>query len=107
MFYHQINGIILVHDVSNRKSYYNLWNWVSEIIESEGYKEFERTSNLSCMSAVNWNYGGGNWTVSGGGLVNGNNTLNININGNVNGLSSSTFNGHKKNGMYFLKFMDI
>jgi hypothetical protein len=112
MFYHQINGIILVHDVSNRKSYYNLWNWVSEIIESEGYKEFEKTSNLGgtsgSYSGINWNYnGGGNWgTASGGGSSGGSNTLNTNINGNMNGLSSNVFNGYKKNGMYFLKFMD-
>ncbi|CAG8781398.1 23136_t:CDS:2, partial [Cetraspora pellucida] len=42
MFYHQINGIILVHDVSNRKSYHNLWKWIAEMIYSEAYKESER-----------------------------------------------------------------
>ncbi|RGB28909.1 P-loop containing nucleoside triphosphate hydrolase protein [Rhizophagus diaphanus] len=106
MFYHQINGIILVHDVSNRRSYYNLWNWVSEIIESEGYKEFEKSSNSSGMSgshaSMNWNSSGsGNWnTVSGslsGSWMSGSNTLNNSISGNMNGLSSSTYNGHKKN----------
>ena len=111
MFYHQINGIILVHDVSNRKSYYNLWNWVSEVIESEGYKEFEKTNNLGGISAgTNWN-GSGSWgTVSGNGSgswTSGNNTLNVNTNGNLNGLSSSTYNGYKKNGMYIPKFIVI
>ncbi|CAG8801272.1 13653_t:CDS:2, partial [Dentiscutata erythropus] len=45
MFYQQINGIILVHDVSNRKSYYNLWRWIAEIIHSDAYKESERLNN--------------------------------------------------------------
>jgi hypothetical protein len=108
MFYHQINGIILVHDVSNRRSYYNLWNWVSEIIESEGYKEFEKSSNSSGMSgshaSMNWNSSGsGSWsTVSGslsGSWMSGSNTLNNSISGNMTGLSSSTYNGHNKNGM--------
>ncbi|CAJ0909025.1 7626_t:CDS:2, partial [Entrophospora sp. SA101] len=45
MFYHQINGIILVHDVSNRKSYYNLWKWVVEILNSEAYKDTEKSNN--------------------------------------------------------------
>src|SRR6266542_782551 len=106
MFYHQINGIILVHDVSNRKSYYNLWNWVSEIIESEGYKEFEKSSNLGGISGshagTNWiGSGSGSWgSVSGSGSgswMSGSNTLNNSISGNM---SSSTYNGHKKNGLY-------
>ncbi|GBC47494.2 RAB-like protein 3 [Rhizophagus irregularis DAOM 181602=DAOM 197198] len=106
MFYHQINGIILVHDVSNRRSYYNLWNWVSEIIESEGYKEFEKSSNSSGMSgshaSMNWNSSGsGSWSnVSGslsGSWMSGSNMLNNSISGNMTGLSSSTYNGHKKN----------
>jgi len=117
MFYHQINGIILVHDVSNRKSYYNLWNWVSEIVESEGYKEFEKTSSLGSMSGsysgTNWNgSGSGSWSSSSGsGLSNwmsGSSTLNINninINGGINGMSSSTYNGHKKNGIYFSNYI--
>ncbi|CAI2180051.1 10016_t:CDS:2 [Funneliformis geosporum] len=91
MFYHQINGIILVHDVSNRKSYYNLWNWISEIIESEGYKEFEKSSSLG--SSWNGN-GSGCWGAASGG---GSNTLNSNLNGNINGLSSNAYNGYKKN----------
>jgi hypothetical protein len=101
MFYHQINGIILVHDVSNRKSYYNLWNWVSEIIESEGYNEFEKSSNSSGMSG---SHAGMNWNSSGSaswGWMSGSNTLNNSISGNMNGLSSSTYNGHKKGGMKF------
>ncbi|GES89283.1 rab-like protein 3 [Rhizophagus clarus] len=100
MFYHQINGIILAHDVSNRKSYYNLWNWISEIIESEGYKEFEKSSNSSVMSGshagMNWNNSGnGSWSTANGNLSSSWN--NNNISGNMNGLPSSTYNGHKKN----------
>ncbi|CAG8573362.1 2227_t:CDS:2 [Paraglomus occultum] len=44
MFYHQVNGIILVHDVSNRKSYYNLWRWIAEMLHSEAYKDNEKSS---------------------------------------------------------------
>ncbi|CAG8578239.1 1768_t:CDS:2 [Funneliformis mosseae] len=100
MFYHQINGIILVHDVSNRKSYYNLWNWISEIIESEGYKEVERSSSLG--SSWNGN-GSGCWGPSSGGgssgwmSGSGSGTLTANINGSTNGLSSNSYNGYKKN----------
>ncbi|CAG8542977.1 9402_t:CDS:2 [Paraglomus brasilianum] len=43
MFYHQVNGIILVHDVSNRKSYYNLWRWIAEVLHSEAYKDNEKS----------------------------------------------------------------
>ncbi|CAG8791644.1 12621_t:CDS:2, partial [Acaulospora morrowiae] len=42
VLYHQINGIMLVHDVSNKKSYYNLWKWIAEVIYSDAYKESER-----------------------------------------------------------------
>jgi len=43
MFYHQVNGIILVHDVSNRKSYHNLWRWIAEVLHSEAYKDNEKS----------------------------------------------------------------
>jgi len=37
-FYKDIKGIILVHDLSNNKSYKNLWKWLKEIIHSETFK---------------------------------------------------------------------
>ncbi|CAG8585023.1 12271_t:CDS:2 [Ambispora leptoticha] len=51
MFYHHVDGIILVHDVSNRKSYYNLWRWIAEVLNSDAFKEEgERVMNGSMMS---------------------------------------------------------
>ena len=38
MFYKDIKGIILVHDLSNNKSYKNLWKWLQEIMQSETFK---------------------------------------------------------------------
>ncbi|CAG8833458.1 8159_t:CDS:2, partial [Gigaspora margarita] len=61
MFYHQINGIILVHDVSNRKSYHNLWKWIAEVIYSEAYKESERVNNVA---NANWSMGSGSGSGS-------------------------------------------
>ncbi|ORX98206.1 P-loop containing nucleoside triphosphate hydrolase protein [Basidiobolus meristosporus CBS 931.73] len=42
IFYSNVNGIILVHDLSNRKSYYNLWRWMEEVLDSEAFKDGER-----------------------------------------------------------------
>ncbi|KAK9762480.1 hypothetical protein K7432_011735 [Basidiobolus ranarum] len=42
VFYSNVNGIVLVHDLSNRKSYYNLWRWMEEVLESEAFKDGER-----------------------------------------------------------------
>lgn len=39
VFYQLINGIILVHDVTNRKSLDNLKNWLYEIINKESGKD--------------------------------------------------------------------
>ncbi|CAG8523650.1 4129_t:CDS:2 [Ambispora gerdemannii] len=51
MFYQHIDGIILVHDVSNRKSYYNLWRWIAEVLNSDAFKEGgERAMNGSMTS---------------------------------------------------------
>lgn len=36
VFYNQINGIILVHDLTNRKSHDNLQRWLYEIINKDG-----------------------------------------------------------------------
>jgi Rab-like protein 3 len=36
VFYQQINGIILVHDLTNRKSQENLKYWLLEILNKEG-----------------------------------------------------------------------
>ncbi|KAJ3057439.1 hypothetical protein HK097_006367 [Rhizophlyctis rosea] len=38
IFYSNINGIILVHDTINRKSYNNLWKWIQEVFNSEPYQ---------------------------------------------------------------------
>jgi hypothetical protein len=39
VFYSQINGIILVHDLTNRKSCENLTCWLMEIINKESGKD--------------------------------------------------------------------
>jgi Rab-like protein 3 len=39
VFYSQINGIILVHDLTNRKSCENLTSWLMEIINKESGKD--------------------------------------------------------------------
>ncbi|XP_013414758.1 rab-like protein 3 [Lingula anatina] len=36
IFYSPVNGIILVHDLSNRKSHQNLRKWLAEILNKEG-----------------------------------------------------------------------
>lgn len=36
VFYQSVNGIILVHDLSNKKSYGNLWKWIGEVMEGRG-----------------------------------------------------------------------
>lgn len=36
VFYNQLNGIILVHDLTNRKSQENLKNWLIEILNKDG-----------------------------------------------------------------------
>ena len=35
VFYQQVNGIILVHDLTNRKSHANLTKWLSEFYRSQ------------------------------------------------------------------------
>ena len=42
IFYNNINGVILVHDLSNKKSYQNLRKWFSELLNS-GKQEFTGT----------------------------------------------------------------
>ncbi|KAG9303383.1 hypothetical protein G9A89_013709 [Geosiphon pyriformis] len=73
MFYHQINGIILVHDVSNRKSYYNLWRWIAEVLHSEAYKEGERA--IGSMANVGTSNSSGILSGSGTSLVSPNNVI--------------------------------
>lgn len=36
VFYQQVNGIILIHDLTNRKSQENLKSWLIEILNKEG-----------------------------------------------------------------------
>ncbi|KNC98234.1 uncharacterized protein SPPG_06634 [Spizellomyces punctatus DAOM BR117] len=38
IFYANVNGIILVHDSSNRKSYQNLWKWIAEVFNTGSFK---------------------------------------------------------------------
>ena len=35
MFYRDMNGILFVHDLKNRKSFVNLRNWLNEILAGE------------------------------------------------------------------------
>lgn len=44
MFYQQANGILLVHDSTNRKSHENLKNWLLEILNKESGKETIKSS---------------------------------------------------------------
>lgn len=44
VFYQQTNGIILVHDQTNRKSHENLKNWLFEIVNKESGKDTVKTS---------------------------------------------------------------
>ncbi|KAG5682673.1 hypothetical protein PVAND_012010 [Polypedilum vanderplanki] len=46
IFYQQINGIVLVHDLTNRKSQDNLKNWLFEIINKDG-KDVLKGTNAS------------------------------------------------------------
>jgi GTPase SAR1 family protein len=46
MFYKDIKGIILVHDLSNNKSYKNLWKWLKEIIHSETFKSSDSYNGI-------------------------------------------------------------
>lgn len=43
VFYNQINGIIMVHDLTNRKSHDNLQRWLCEIINKDG-KDINRSN---------------------------------------------------------------
>lgn len=43
VFYNQINGIIMVHDLTNRKSHDNLQRWLYEIYNKDG-KDVNRSS---------------------------------------------------------------
>ncbi|XP_025097694.1 rab-like protein 3 isoform X2 [Pomacea canaliculata] len=41
IFYHQVHGIILVHDLTNRKSHQNLHKWLAEVLN----KDTDTTNN--------------------------------------------------------------
>ncbi|KAH9490469.1 Rab-like protein 3 [Bulinus truncatus] len=38
IFYHQVQGIILVHDLTNRKSHQNLQKWLAETLSKDDFK---------------------------------------------------------------------
>ncbi|XP_062609920.1 rab-like protein 3 isoform X3 [Saccostrea cucullata] len=40
IFYHSVHGILLVHDLSNRKSHQNLRKWLAEVINKGHTKDF-------------------------------------------------------------------
>jgi len=45
-----MSGIILVHDLSNVKSYMNLWKWLTEVlthVQSSDSKEFSFEEDLT------------------------------------------------------------
>lgn len=44
VFYQQANGIILVHDATNRKSHENLKHWLMEILNKESGKDTIKSS---------------------------------------------------------------
>eukprot|EP00112_Aurelia_sp_Birch-Aquarium-sp1_P000627 Seg1058.18 transcript_id=Seg1058.18/GoldUCD/mRNA.D3Y31 product="Rab-like protein 3" protein_id=Seg1058.18/GoldUCD/D3Y31 len=54
IFYNNINGVILVHDLSNKKSYQNLRKWFSELLNS-GKQEFTGVS----VKSESHDYNGG------------------------------------------------
>ncbi|KAI8827091.1 P-loop containing nucleoside triphosphate hydrolase protein [Fimicolochytrium jonesii] len=38
IFYPNANGVILVHDATNKKSYQNLWRWIAEVFNAATFK---------------------------------------------------------------------
>jgi len=47
VFYNPVNGIILVHDLTNRKSHQNLRKWLAEVLnkdEKGSYEDYDRQS---------------------------------------------------------------
>jgi len=51
VFYNSINGIILVHDLTNRKSHENLREWLFEILNKDEKKDFLKLPSLSSIDA--------------------------------------------------------
>lgn len=96
MLYQQINGVILVHDVSNRKSYYNLWRWIAEVIHSDAYRESEKL-NIGGMnsSIISW---GTNSDSSNNSYDNGNIHNNSNSNNNSNN-NNYNYNNNNNGGI--------
>lgn len=47
VFYASTDGIILVHDLTNRKSHNNLRDWIFEILNKEGKDTYKPSSNPS------------------------------------------------------------
>lgn len=45
MFYHNVHGIILVHDLTNRKSYNNLDKWANEVLNALSGRDQETGAN--------------------------------------------------------------
>lgn len=50
VFYNPVHGIILVHDLTNRKSHENLQQWIYEILNKDG-KDVNKSSTSSSLLA--------------------------------------------------------
>lgn len=50
VFYQQVNGIILVHDLTNRKSHANLTKWLSEFYRSQAR---DQPGGAACLCPLN------------------------------------------------------
>lgn len=51
VFYQQVNGIILCHDSTNRKSHENLKNWLFEIVNKESGKDTVKAASFDDLDS--------------------------------------------------------
>ena len=58
VFYHQVNGIVLVHDLTNRKSQQNLKKWLHEVVEKS---QLLSSSSLITVTTSDDSHNNGNY----------------------------------------------
>ena len=46
VFYHKLNGIILVHDLNNKKSFSNLRDWLDEVVREDADRKAKGLSGV-------------------------------------------------------------
>jgi GTPase SAR1 family protein len=67
VFYNNINGIILVHDLSNKKSLLHLKNWLDELVKEDLERKSKGHRGIEENYYVDTKYSGHNTSTSGGG----------------------------------------